>query len=1627
MPVTSNLILKTSLPKPTGSGYSDVISKLRTVDRLLDSIISKSTVTITIKYNVVGKAPKSPPRSRTSSAGGGGRGAGAGREPEGNLPRPRRRKFPINTQPQSPPLDLVDQIGSTTTTKTSFSKSGKKKTSVTEAKQFQNIENDILYTAEQKVSAKGNEVNLIEKQVNLGKKEQQLSDRTLAKRRAALDLRRQELNAFEKQLRKMGYIEDQSFKSESIQKLVEGRSDSEERLRRKRFYKVDPKDPTTLRTFELTDELGKKSVKTGRLRNKEEIKARQDIARAEREQEANKIKAQKILNSQAEKQWKDQQKAEREQEANKSKAQKYLNRLAEKQWQDSEKARAAAQRKADKDASDALKPARDAAEAQALFAARRARIERVNQALIAKGYKLQEETATKVEQTKGSGVYENVSRSVFTRQDPRDPTKTNTVTTNSATGRVSLRGKDNRDVIREQKKRAENARRTADIEDQANSLLSQGFSRTADKLIRDSQGMTYAVQQFARTSGNALTGYAVELARVNTLTGKTEAEILTGARAWKFLGDSVARSTVKVALWTAATSAVFGTIAAIKSATEAIADLEAGTVLLARVGAGLGSNFETRMKQAQELTAQIVSLAEATSTSAVEGQKAAAVFLRTGQTQREAVKSVTAALVASRIAELGVVEAAQLLTAAQTQFGLSADQLIPTLDTLNELSNKYRVTTDDLLQAISRTGGVFEQQGGKLSELAAIIAVTSQVTARSGAEIGNAIKTVESRLASAENADVLLQKAGVGFRSANGEARSLADVLLDLQLAFRSMTASEQDAVTVSAAGVRQRNILIAQIKGAVDIIIAESRALRGDQDEYSKYGSAISEAAQTAGTLEAQVKKLMASFIALASSGAGPVSAFLKSVIFALQNILNLLSAFNGAPAKILAFAALVTVVNLALNKMNLGTLSLSQALTQLFTAITAGAGPALVAMRAFLATIISTLGPAVALSGVIILLTKTMAYFADRSAKAALLLQLQASGHDAAAAQAAKQREAIVSLSNALGKQIQVYNELGKAGNKAQQALVKQGIDKLLKELEANGIKIPVDFDSKNPKKVAELQVNIQKKANEKLYAQEASVRKQIQSEVLARDKKRSALIERRTLLAQANIKGYATSLDPNASAANIATARAQMVLSEGNIGALFDDAELKQIDEELKRYEGGIGDSGTATDEFAQKINKLQEELAGLSKQANEARLGASVALQVREAINELIDLDKQLTNIDKNSSQLGDIFDTLGIGERGALSTEIKQTTDVLDKFKEKMEFLAKQPISTENSKLIDDLGNSMDKAAIKLRGLTAAKEKFDAVSIQKTLKEIIDFDSALDIAKTNVDVVKSRVNLDPEKYSQKNNGLFEKINERNRLVQQAGNLISNANASKDPNVIASNKAAAQDRLNQAASKELEIQSDIYDKEKAIVEEKKKANEELQRSLGLLSEEDKARLLVQADYFKKNPNAKLSIEQQFAGSSENNRIAQDYFNNRLETSDQARARGSALQQGVFDNLINKDMQDMAVQQAELDRQQQRAGGAGGSRDRFIGNVLAANRLGGGPEIPNTSDNTTPNAGINMNLNTSGLDLGPLITKFEEVAITRMDTLAADMIARLEALEAKYTAPPRRPGVAAGAGGN
>lgn len=477
-------------------------------------------------------------------------------------------------------------------------------------------------------------------------------------------------------------------------------------------------------------------------------------------------------------------------------------------------------------------------------------------------------------------------------------------------------------VGREMKKAAAEVRREMRIEQQRSIFMERtskggyqmGESSKYYDAVKKQSGEILTAHRWQR---EGLAKYSVELMRFNTLTGIMTTEMKQGAAAAKFLGDSMFRAGEKVFIWTASTTVIFTAIRAIKGLFSAVAELEANTIFLARVSDRLvmstlneAEAFKLKLAIARRITSATIDLTQAIGGSAQEAQKAAAVFLRAGIAEKEVIYGVTAALLASKIAEMEVGEAAEMMVSAIRQFNVEARELLPTLDTLNSLSNNWKVSTNDLLQAISRAGSVFASHNGTISELAAMTAVIGQRTSRTGTQIGNALKTIESRMDRLEVSKRLFQDLGTSTVQFSGEARSLMQTILELSTRMDQLTEAEQKELTVAIAGVRQRNILVAALAESDTAFVALNKSM-------FESGSAYGEFLEASKTLTAALERLKANLTAIADDTRGWLGSIMTGTINAINSILRLVDALGSSPIVVTLMVGAFFILRMTLGKL--------------------------------------------------------------------------------------------------------------------------------------------------------------------------------------------------------------------------------------------------------------------------------------------------------------------------------------------------------------------------------------------------------------------------------------------------------------------------------------------------------------------------------------------------------------------------------------------------------------------------------------------------------------------------------------------------------------------------------------
>lgn len=225
-------------------------------------------------------------------------------------------------------------------------------------------------------------------------------------------------------------------------------------------------------------------------------------------------------------------------------------------------------------------------------------------------------------------------------------------------------------------------------------------------------------------------------------------------------------------------------------------------------------------------------------------------FARQGFSGNDLLKITEAATLMSNVSDLSVEESASSLTSALKGFNMEADQAIHVVDALNEVDNKFAISTKDLAQVIMKAAGSANTFGVSLESLIGHATAIGQVTQESGSIIGNSLKTIYSRITTMDDSISMLESVGVAVRDMSGQIRPVEDILDDLAKRWSSLSAEQQQALGVQLAGRYQLSRFLVLMQ-------QYSQALKAQQTAINSNGSAYRENQRYLDSYQARLNRL--------------------------------------------------------------------------------------------------------------------------------------------------------------------------------------------------------------------------------------------------------------------------------------------------------------------------------------------------------------------------------------------------------------------------------------------------------------------------------------------------------------------------------------------------------------------------------------------------------------------------------------------------------------------------------------------------------------------------------------------------------------------------------------------------
>lgn len=298
---------------------------------------------------------------------------------------------------------------------------------------------------------------------------------------------------------------------------------------------------------------------------------------------------------------------------------------------------------------------------------------------------------------------------------------------------------------------------------------------------------------------------------------------------------SLDAATARVTAFTATTGIIYGLA-------DAFRRLFTESVKLEKQLASIQSILRVSGSELRGLSNDLLSVANATSQSFDVAVEAATEFSRQGLTLSKTIEATNAALALSRIAGIDAADAVSTLTATINTFNNEGLEYQDILDTIISLDNSFAASASGIADGLKRIGSVASEAGIELKEIASLITVVQQVSARGETVISNGLKTILTRL-NRSNVQEALGSIGIQTQTATGEFRSQIDVLTDLANKQDSLSDSQRAYINETVAGVFQINTLQSTLK-----------SLGG---EYSLFNKAVQIAGSSAGDTAARLRVL--------------------------------------------------------------------------------------------------------------------------------------------------------------------------------------------------------------------------------------------------------------------------------------------------------------------------------------------------------------------------------------------------------------------------------------------------------------------------------------------------------------------------------------------------------------------------------------------------------------------------------------------------------------------------------------------------------------------------------------------------------------------------------------------------
>ncbi len=293
-------------------------------------------------------------------------------------------------------------------------------------------------------------------------------------------------------------------------------------------------------------------------------------------------------------------------------------------------------------------------------------------------------------------------------------------------------------------------------------------------------------------------------------------------RSQSYIGKNLVQNVQHVTAWTASVAVLYGGLRLVNYSLSQYIELQYQTARLQQV---LRSGWEDSAGAARRLAEEVLFLAANTGRSSKEAMEAAISWARLGLSKPEVRTATAGSLLLANVGEISASKATEHLSSLMAVYKLRVADLSGVIGAANDISNKWRITNEQMFNGLTRTASVAKQAGIPLVELMGIIGAGVGETGQSGPNLGNAIKSMIGSLANPEVQKFLREGFGVESTENGAGMKQMPELLSEIFVAYQRMTQAEKQSMVFGAVGKNQASrvaaILDSYVKGQVLAISA--------------------------------------------------------------------------------------------------------------------------------------------------------------------------------------------------------------------------------------------------------------------------------------------------------------------------------------------------------------------------------------------------------------------------------------------------------------------------------------------------------------------------------------------------------------------------------------------------------------------------------------------------------------------------------------------------------------------------------------------------------------------------------------------------------------------------------------